>query len=142
MTRSTHPEVAVAADPRPVRHRPVVGWSLLAIAAGHVLAAPLVYPDSLRSTWEGGVLLAVEGDPSLIAERGIGFWYVTAGLGVGLLGGVVRWAERRTGPVPRGLGWALLGLTLWGVALMPKSGFWAFAVPAALILRRPRGGAR
>ncbi|WP_116946888.1 DUF6463 family protein [Jiangella endophytica] len=118
------------------RHRPLVGWSLLGIAAVHVLVAPALYPESLRSTWEAGVLLAVESDAVLIAERGVGFWYVTAGLGIGLLGCMVLAFERRGEPLPRGLGWGLLALMAWGVALMPASGFWAFAVPAVLALRR------
>ncbi|WP_157574899.1 DUF6463 family protein [Jiangella muralis] len=118
--------------------RPLVGWSLLVIAGLHVLSAPVIYPDSLRSTWEAGVVLAVEADPALIAERGVGFWYVTAGLGLGLLGGVVRSLERRGDAPPRALGWGLLALTGWGAALMPVSGFWAFLVPAVLTLRQPR----
>lgn len=118
--------------------RPLVGWSLLIIAGLHVLSAPMIYPDSLRSTWEAGVVLAVEADPALIAERGVGFWYITAGLGVGLLGGVVRSVERRGDAPPRGLGWGLLAVTVWGVALMPASGFWAFLVPAVLTLRQSR----
>lgn len=116
--------------------RPLVGWSLLAIAAVHVAATPAIYPESIRSTVHGGVLFAVDREPSLSDVRGVGFWYVTAGLGVGLLGLVVRDAERRAGRPPRALGWGLLGLTGWGVALMPKSGFWAFTVPAVLTLRR------
>jgi hypothetical protein len=115
--------------------RPWVGWSLLTIAAVHTAAAPAIYPESLRSTWDAGVVGAVEREPALVNLRGIGFWYVATGIGVGLLGLLARDAERRTGRPPRALGWGLLGLTGWGVALMPKSGFWAFIVPAVLTLR-------
>ena len=110
----------------------------MAIAAGHIAAAPAIYPESLRSTWRAGVLNAVERDPSLVALRGVGFWYVTAGFGVALLGAIVRWGELRHGPVPRWFGAGLLAFAAWGVALMPKSGFWAFVVPAVFTLRRPR----
>ena len=121
-----------------VLDRPLVGWSLMAIAALHTAAAPVVYPDSVRSTWHAGVVGAVERDRSLIALRGVGFWYVTAGLGTGLLGAIVRWGEVRSAGVPRWFGWGLVAFTAWGAALMPRSGFWAFAVPALLALRRRR----
>lgn len=125
-----------------VLDRPLVGWSLMAIAAVHTVAAPAVYPDSLRSTWDAGVINAVDRDASLIALRGVGFWYVTTGFAMALLGALVRWGELRMGPVPRWFGVGLLAFGAWGAALMPKSGFWAFLVPALLALRRPRGTAR
>src|SRR5688500_713213 len=109
-------------DHKPAVARPWVGRSLLAIAAVHIAAAPAIYPESLRSTWDAGVVGAVEREPSLVNLRGIGFWYVTAGIGVGMLGLLARDAERRTGRLPRALGWGLLGFTGWGVALVPKSG--------------------
>jgi hypothetical protein len=110
----------------------------MAISAVHVAAAPAIYPDSLRSTWDAGVVNAIERDPSLVVLRGVGFWYVTAGFAVAMLGAIVRWGELRYGPVPRWFGAGLLAFAAWGVALMPKSGFWAFGVPALLALRRPR----
>lgn len=112
----------------------------MAIAAVHTVVAPAVYPESLRSTWEAGVIDAVEGDPASIDLRGIGFWYLTAALTVGLLGGVVHRAEQRPDGLPPWFGWGLLGFTAWGATLMPRSGFWAFAVPGVLALRsrRPR----
>ena len=118
------------------RARQCVDSGLAELHASLDAATPAIYPESIRSTVDGGVLFAVEREPSLSDLRGVGFWYVTAGLGVGLLGLVVRDAERRAGRPPRALGWGLLGFTGWGVALMPKSGFWAFTVPAVLTLRR------
>ena len=136
-----HEALAPPSRPRGVPailDRPLVGRSLIVIAAIHVAVAPAVYPDSLRSTWEAGVIDAVEGDPGSIELRGVGFWYVTAGLAVGLLGGVVHRLEQRPEGLPPSFGWGLLGLTAWGATLMPRSGFWAFAVPAALALRADR----
>jgi hypothetical protein len=139
MTPQTSPDLHAARPSTPgVLQRPLVGASLVGIAILHTAAAPGVYPDSLRSIWDGGVLDAVERDPSLIELRGLGFWYVTTGLAVGLLGGAARHLEHRPEGLPRWFGWGLLGLTAWGVALMPKSGFWAFAIPALLALRQQR----
>jgi hypothetical protein len=135
----THIQSADAAGgARPFFDRPLVGESLLAIAALHIVAAPAVYPESLRSTWDAGVVGAVEADPALADRRGVGFWYVVAGVGVGLLGGVVREGEVRTGVIPRWFGWSMLGLAAGGATLMPRSGFWSFAVPGVLALRRRR----
>jgi uncharacterized protein DUF6463 len=136
------PDRGARAGTGSVLDRPLVGWSLMAIAAVHTVAAPAVYPDSLRSTWHAGVLNAVERDASLIALRGVGFWYVTTGFAMALLGAIVRWGELRVGRVPRWFGVGLLAFGAWGAALMPKSGFWAFTVPALLALRRPRGSSQ
>lgn len=127
-----------SAPARPLLDRPLVGDTLLAIAAVHVAAAPVVYPRSLRSTWDGGVVGAIDAEPELSDLRGVGFWYLATGIGVGVLGAVVRDAEARRREVPSWLGWSLLGLTVGGGALMPRSGFWAFAVPGLLALRRRR----
>lgn len=67
-----------------------------------------------------------------------GFWYVSAGLGILALGVVVTCAERRLGTVPAVLGWIMLGLAVWGVLLMPVSGFWAFFLVAGLAFRYSR----
>lgn len=137
MNRSQPSEVLDGASPS-FLDRPLVGESLLVIAALHIAAAPAIYPESLRSTWDAGVIGAVEADPALVELRGVGFWYVVAGVGVGLLGGTVRWGEVNVGSTPRWLGWSLLGLAAGGGAMVPKSGFWAFAVPGLLALRRRR----
>lgn len=119
--------------------QPLVGRTLLAIAAVHVGAGPVVYPESLRSTWEAGVVGAVERDPVLVDRRGIGFWYLTTGGALALLGGAVHHLEQRPEGLPRSVGWGLLAFAGWGAALMPRSGFWALAGPGVLALRRRRG---
>ena len=126
---------------RSIRHsepRPVVGLALTFVGIVHILVTPLVVGDSVRSIIEGGVVAAVERDPATAVLRGLGFWYVTAGLAVIMLGALVIWIERTTGSVPTLLPWMLVGLTVWGVLLMPLSPFWAFLVIALLAFRKAR----
>jgi len=127
---------------RSVRHaapRPVVGLALAIVGIVHVLVTPLVVGNSLRSIIEGGVVATVEREPALAVLRGLGFWYVTAGLAMIMLGVLVIWIERTTSSVPLLLPWMLVGLTAWGVLLMPVSPFWAFLVIAFLAFRKARG---
>lgn len=98
----------------------------------------MFYGDALRSALDAGVVASIEADPALVDLRTAGFWYVSAGLGILALGVVVAWAERRLGTVPAVLGWIMLGLAVWGVLLMPVSGFWAFSLVAGLAFRPSR----
>jgi hypothetical protein len=114
----------------------VIGAALGLIGIVHVAATPLIYPDSVASVLQGGVVAAVEADPELLPLRGLGFWYVTSGLGIVALGAAVADLERahRLRPYHAAL---LAAIGLWGVLLVPKSGFWLFP-PLAVLAARPR----
>ena len=127
---------ATAATLRSALDRPLAGRTVLAIAAIHAAAAPALYPDSLRSIRDGGVIAAVESEPSLVDLRGVGFWYLTSGFLLALVGGAVHHLERRGEGLPRWVGWGLVAVATWGAMLMPRSGFWAIAVAGALAIRR------
>jgi len=126
------------ADSRSASNRPVVATALGTVGVVHVLLTGVLFGDSVRSVLGGGVFASIDADPSVADLRGIGFWYVTAGLAMILLAGVVGWIELRTGTVPGFLGWALLALAVWGVVLMPVSPFWVFALVAVLAFRSSR----
>lgn len=126
---------------RSIRGRVLVGPVLITIGVLHCATAPVFYGDSLRSILDAGVVASVEADPALVMLRAAGFWYLSAGIGMLALGALAWWVERTVGVVPALLGWLLLALTVWGVTLMPVSGFWAFLVPAALAFRSARRGA-
>ena len=57
-----------------------------------------------------------------------------------ILGGLVHWAQDRTGTLPSFLGWSLLALGLAGVVLMPFSGFWMILPLAVLMVVVARRG--
>ncbi|KGN36243.1 DUF6463 family protein [Knoellia subterranea] len=103
-----------------------------ALAVVHVAATTLFYGDSVRSIVDSGILFAVDADPALTTVRGAAFWYVTAGLLLGLVGLMVLAEERRTGRPPAGFA-ALMAVTgVWGILMTPLSGFWLFLPIAAL----------
>ncbi|MDE9365923.1 DUF6463 family protein [Luteipulveratus sp. YIM 133132] len=118
-------------------HAPWAARSLAVIGAVHVAMTPLLYGDAVSGIVRGGVIGQVDADPALLDERSAAFWYATAGLAALLLAAHVRDLERR-GPLPAHVSLGLVGLTVWGVALVPVSGFWAFTVPAAIAWRRRR----
>lgn len=111
---------------------------MMAVGAIHVGITPLVYGPSLRSVVDGGVIATIEAEPALAERRGVGFWYVTTGLALIAYGVAVAERERQASPLPASLPLMLAGLGAWGVALMPKSGFWSFAPLAAVAAVRRR----
>lgn len=117
---------------------PWAGWALALIGSVHIAATPMLYGDGTRSIIDAGVLASVEADPAVEDLRAAVFWYVTAGLAMLLLSFLVATLERSPNGVPASVGVSLLVIAAWGVLLMPASGFWAFAVPAAIILHRRR----
>lgn len=107
------------------RGRPTVGTVLVVIGVLHLALTPFTYGQAWAEIGRAGVVDGIRTDASEAA-----LWYVGAGLGVLILGIVARWAQRRTGTVPWGLGWLLLALAVFGIVLIPTSGFWLF-VPTA-----------
>lgn len=122
--------------------RPVVGIAIAVIGVVHLLVAPLLMGDSLRSIFDGGVVGSVDADPALQDLRGVGFWYLTTGVACVMLAALVTWIERHTGGLPTFVGWMFVGLAAFGVVVMPLSPFWAFLVVAALTFRSSRRVAR
>lgn len=130
-TRSTSTNAAPPA-------RPVVGTVLVVIGIVHTLAAPLFFGDGLDGIVNAGVVDGVEHDAAGLTERSAAFWYVSAGVAVVLLGVLIGWIERRLGYTPGLVGWLLVILAVWGVALIPASPFWVFGLAAVLAFRSAR----
>lgn len=118
--------------------RPLAGPLLVAISVIHLACTPVFYGPGLAKIFDNGVLDAVESGSSLLDARAATFWYVVAGFGMGLLGYLAWWVERRVGVLPGALGWLLVAFTVVDVLLMPLSGFWLFLAPAALVIKRSR----
>ncbi len=106
------------------------GGLLIAIGVAHVLLG-LGEVEVLSDIAGDGVVNAI--DPH--EDRQVWFWYMTAGGLVLLVGQLARWIEHRHGRLPAFLGWATLAIAVYGVVLMPVSGFWAILTVAVLMLR-------
>jgi hypothetical protein len=115
-----------------------VGDVITTIGLLHLVVAPAVYPDSLRSILEGGVLGSIDAEPAVKDLRSTGFWYVTAGLTLVVVGVTATNHEQVVGRPPGATAWGLLGLSMFGTALMPVSGFPLLSVPAMMSIRRHR----
>lgn len=114
----------------------VVGKLVVGIGVIHLAASGIFYRDDVLGVIDRGIINAVE--PAGAAPLDAGFWYASAGVGVLMYGALIWWYERNIGPVPRFVGWTLAGFGIWGVVLMPSSGFWLFLVPAAVAIRSAR----
>ena len=112
------------------------GQALLAVGVLHTLVGLLSFGQPLAAIARDGVVNAVDPRP----ERQTACWFLLAGVLLCTLGYSTRWAQRRTGTVPAGLGWILLAIAGSGVVLMPFSGFWLLFPPALLALAAARRG--
>ena len=121
--------------------RPLVGPLMAAVGAIHVAITPVVHGPSLRSVVDGGVVATIDAEPALAERRGVGFWYVTAGLAMIAYGITIAERERQEAPLPASLPLSMAAIGTWGVLMMPKSPFWVFGPLAALAAVR-RGARR
>ena len=110
--------------------RPTAGDALMVIGVLHTTIGLAKYRRTLREMARDGIVGAVGGDH----ERGEAFWFLVCGASMVLTGRLARWTQLRTGTLPASTGWMLLDIGAAGVALMPRSGFWALFVPAILAL--------
>lgn len=101
----------------------IIGVGILHSVIGFVLfAAPL------REIVEAGLWNSLRPSTPL---RYLTFWFMFGGVVTILVGYLADWIERVAArPLPRPLGWTLLGVALAGVILTPVSGFW-LVFPAA-----------
>lgn len=120
--------------------RRLSGPLLMATGALDLLYVLVFHSRQLAAIAQDGFFDAVELNPAQF-DRETAFWHVAFGTTVLILGGLVHWAQARTGTLPAFLGWALLAFGLFGVILMPVSGFWAVLPQAVLMLVVARRGA-
>lgn len=121
--------------------RRLCGPLLVATGVLDLLVCLIIYPEQLAAVARDGFLDAVEPDGFASAfDREAAFWHVIFGGTILILGGLVHWAQARTGTLPAFLGWSLMVLGVVGVILMPVSGFWAVLPQAVLVLAVARRG--
>ena len=120
--------------------RRLSGPLLMATGVLDLLYVLVFHSSQLAAIALAGFFNAVELDPAQF-NRETAFWHVTFGRTVLILGGMIHWAQARTGTLPAFLGWSLLAFGLFGAILMPVSGFWAVLPQAALMLVVTRQGA-
>ena len=111
---------------------------MIFVGAVHTVITPMIFPSSVQSIVEGGVIASIEADPEQAGLRGLAFWYVSTGLALVAYGVSVAERERHEEPLPSTLPVCLAGLGVWGVLLMPKSPFWVFLALAGLAVQRRR----
>lgn len=120
--------------------RRLCGPLLMATGVLDLLYVLVFHSRQLAAIAGDGFLNAVEPDVAISTfDRETAFWHLMFGATVLILGGLVHWAQARTGALPAFLGWSLLVLGAIGVILMPASGFWLVLPQAVLMLVVARG---
>jgi hypothetical protein len=110
----------------------------MVVGAAHIAITPLLFPRSVHSLLDGGVLGAVDADPTVSDLRALGFWYATSGVALLALGALIAEQERGKSPPSALVPGVLAALGTWGVLLLPKSPFWALIGLAGLSVARRR----
>lgn len=113
--------------------RRLAGPLLMATGVLDLLYVLVFHFRQLAAIAGDGFFGAVELDPSQL-DREVAFWHLTFGAMIVILGGLVHWAQSRTGTLPAFLGWSLLALGLLGAVLVPVSGFWLVLAQAVMML--------
>ena len=117
--------------------RRFVGPLLMATGVLHLVSGFVFYSGPLFAIAADGFLNAVKADVAFSTFDRLAafaaFWYMIFGVMLLMLGGLIHWAQARTGTLPAFLGWSLLALGVVGVILMPASGFW-LALPQAVLM--------
>ena len=115
-----------------------IGRWLIGVSIIHTLFAVVVFHGVLASIVRRGVFNTVGNDPMV----GAVVWFVLFGVALFIVGLAISSLERASlGVLPKSLGWSLLALALFGVLLMPASGFWLAFPPAIAVLLRKSGAA-
>lgn len=108
-----------------------IGRWVMGVAIIHILVAVVLFSEVLSSIVQDGVFDTIGEDPMRVAS----VWFLLFGPVLFILGIVlVSWERKTSLPLPKSAGWALLFLGIFGVALMPVSGFWLIFPPVAGIL--------
>jgi hypothetical protein len=97
-----------------------IGYSLLIIAALHVVVGIWLYWPELAAIWADGIVASVEDR----GDRATAFWFLVTGVAMLALGAIVAELERSNAALPRALGPSLLALAAAILVPMPSSGAW------------------
>ena len=115
-----------------------IGRYLIVVAALHPVVSMLIYGPVYLGMLERGVFNTVNRDPL----RSAAIWFLLFGGPVLLLGMTINSLERKPDfTQASSLGLGMLLLCIFGVVLMPMSGFWLL-MPVAIALMSRRSSER
>src|SRR5215210_3622604 len=98
--------------------RRLCGPLLMSTGALDVLYVLVFHSRQLAAIAQDGFSDAVEPDVAFSTfDRETAFWHMMFGLMVLILGGLIYWAQARTGPLPVFLGWSLLTISVAALVL-------------------------
>lgn len=97
-----------------------VGYWIVAVSLIHTIFALVVFKQGFLDLFANGIFDAVGNDPNLGAVT----WFTFAGFFLLCLGLAIIELEKREIAIPISLFGLLVFCTLFGVILMPESGFW------------------
>ncbi|HZB10963.1 MAG TPA: DUF6463 family protein [Rubrobacter sp.] len=121
--------------------RRLCGRLLMATGALDVLYVLVFHSRQLAAIAQDGFFDAIGPNVAYATfDRETAFWHLAFGLMAIILGGLIHWAQARTGTLPAFLGWSLLALSVAALVLMPVSGFWIVLPQAVLMILVSRRG--
>jgi Family of unknown function (DUF6463) len=115
-----------------------VGRTLMLIGAVHMLGGVLVGWEPLVRIFQEGFFGEADSTIGHIPaeeEQEMVFWFMLWGVMAIFFGQVVARVEGLGERLPAWLGWELAAMSLLGIMLAPKGGFWWVLLPAYWIVR-------
>ncbi|HAA57633.1 MAG TPA: hypothetical protein DCE42_22895 [Myxococcales bacterium] len=113
------------------------GHLLMGIAIVHNVLGVFIFSKILRDILFAGVWNSIQLNPM----RNVAFWFLATGVMMYLYGSLVQWAFEQNQTLPSSAGWGFLLFCLFGVFLIPESGFWT-GLPVAYLMIRSSGATR
>ncbi len=111
-----------------------IGKVILAIGLVHSVVGFIFFRGILGELWSEMLLNTVDRQP----DREAAFWFIYTGFAFLIIGGLVDWIERKQPALPVFLKWSFLAITLAGLIIMPKSGFWLLIFPTVGLFVRAK----
>ena len=113
-----------------------IGRWLMGVSVLHIVFGVFVFHTVLAGLVSRGFVNVLRADPG----ASLAVWFVLFGVMLFICGMSVAAVERASSdPVPKPIGWGLLGLAVLGAILMPASGFWLVIPPAiAILISKPK----
>jgi len=114
-----------------------IGKSLVAIGIVHNIGGIIIYQSIL------GILVGerIYNTVTIFEgyDRQAAFWFLFAGFMLMIVGGLVSWFENQDKVMPKFIEWSMAGVTITGIVVMPRAGFWLLILPTiGLFYRRKR----
>ncbi len=109
-----------------------IGFLVICIGIIHIVFGFIFFSEVWIEIFRLGFFNSIGEDPL----RGAVAWFFLFGVPVISYGYLIEWIQKKIGFYPKHLIWNLFILFIFGVLLMPASGFWLLLIPIFILWKK------